>query len=267
MPGEHEEADIDVAVGRRFRRAIAEIDQADFERVDPPADLWSRIEASIAADTAPDARAPHGPPKEPPSADIPAGIVVEYWIDAADIVTEVGESWAGFARDNDAAELADRMPDKTLWDYFGTEEIRDLWRLLVERVRSTQTPARVPLRCDAPHARRWFDMAVTPRPDGWVHFRSVLVFEERREPVTLLDPHSERDGHAQPIPLCSWCGRGQHGSAWLDIEELVRAARLLEQTSMPPIDYGICSPCRDEMSAELLVPASVDRSVERPDAP
>ncbi|MDH3706532.1 MAG: hypothetical protein OES57_10735, partial [Acidimicrobiia bacterium] len=72
--------------------------------------------------------------------------------------------------------------------------------------------------------------------------------------------HLERDADARPIPLCSWCGRGQHADAWLDIEDLVRAGRLLERTSMPPISYGICATCRDEMSAELLVPRAAGES-------
>ena len=100
-------------------------------------------------------------------------------------------------------------------------------------------------------------MTITPEPGGRVHFRSVLAFEETRSPMALLDAHSERDRDAEPVPLCSWCGRGQRGSDWLDIEELVQAARLLERVSMPPISYGICGSCREEMSAELLVRSTV----------
>ena len=100
-------------------------------------------------------------------------------------------------------------------------------------------------------------MTITPESDSRVHFRSVLAFEETRPPVSLLDIHSVRDDGLRPVPLCSWCGRGEHGSMWLDIEELVQAARLLEQASLPPISYGICGSCRDEMSADLLVPGAI----------
>ncbi|MDX2381868.1 MAG: hypothetical protein QNM02_19180, partial [Acidimicrobiia bacterium] len=154
-------------------------------------------------------------------------------------------------------ELAVTAHDRTLWSYIDREEIRELWQLLVERVRTLQVRARVPFRCDAAHARRWFEMTITPEPGGRVHFRSVLAFEETRSPMALLDAHSERDRDAEPVPLCSWCGRGQRGSDWLDIEELVQSARLLERVSMPPISYGICGSCREEMSAELLVRSTV----------
>jgi hypothetical protein len=243
----------DAPLTDRIRWIVSQVEESDFERVDPPADLWERIEASITSD-------PAMSPREAPSREVPASLVVEYWIDAKDVVTDVGQSWAHFAHDNDAPELAVPAPDRTLWTYFNNDETRELWQLLVERVRALQKRAHVPLRCDAPHARRWFDMTITPESNGRVHFRSVLAFEEARPPVSLLDSHSERDEGLRAIPLCSWCGRGQHDSLWLDIEELVQVARLLERASMPPISYGICASCRDEMSAELLVPSEVGES-------
>ena len=75
-------------------------------------------------------------------------------------------------------------------------------------------------------------MTITPESDGRVHFRCVLVFEETRPSVSLLDTHSERDVSAQPVALCSWCGRAQHGSRWLEIEELVLAATANLPTSL-----------------------------------
>ena len=103
-------------------------------------------------------------------------------------------------------------------------------------------------------------MTITPESNGRVHFRSVLAFDEARPSVSLLETNSKRDESLRPVPVCSWCGRGQHGSLWLDIEELVQAARPLEGASMPPICHGICASCRDEMSAQLLVLSGVGES-------
>lgn len=244
------DADIEGTFADRLRSILPELDEADFERVDPPAALWERIEVAISSGEAPS-------PKEPPSRWSAGRTMVEYWIDANDVVIGVGQSWADFARDNDAGDLAALPTGCTLWDFFDSDQVRDLWRVLAQRVRSLQKEAELPLRCDAPDFRRWFDMTVTPEPDGRLHFRCSLVFEEARPPVSLLDPRSERDAGLQPVPLCGWCGRGQHGSGWLDIEELVRVERLLERESMPPISQGICGSCREEMSAELLVPGEL----------
>ena len=247
MPRDTDDASVDASVTDRIRSIVSELEEADFERLVPPAFVWEGIEASITSGSALSRR-------EPPSRDFAASTVVEYSIDANDVVIDVGQSWADFARDNDAPELVVLPSDRTLWTYFDSEEVKELWRLLVGRVRAMQKGAEVPLRCDAPDARRWFDMSITPGSDGRVHFRCVLVFEEARPSVSLLDTHSERDVGLQPVPLCGWCGRAQHGSRWLDIEELVQAARLLERSSLPLISHGICASCREEMSAELLVP-------------
>ena len=245
MSRDGNDSDIDAAAVDRIGRVLADLDESDFALVDPPAAVWEGIEASIPS------------PKDPPARELRSPMVVEYRIDAGDVVTDVGPGWAEFARDNGAPELVVPASDRTIWSYFDRDKVRELWQLLVQRVRALQAEARVPLRCDAPHARRWFEMTLTPAPDGMVHFRSLLVFEESRSPVELLDERTERDAGAEPIPLCSWCGRGQHGSRWLNIEELVREGRLLERDAMPPVSYGICTACRDDMSAELLVPGRV----------
>jgi hypothetical protein len=247
MPRDTHDAAVDASVADRVRSILSELEDADLELLDPPTDVWEGIEASITLGSPP-------PRREPTSRESPASTVVEYSIDADDVVIDLGQSWADFARDNDAPELVVLPSDRTLWTYFDSDEIKELWRLLVERVRTLQKGAEVPLRCDAPDARRWFKMSIAPEPDGRVQFRCVLIFEEARPPVSLIDSNSERDVGLQPVPLCSWCGRAQHGSRWLDIEEFVQAARLLERSPMPPIAHGICASCRDEMSAELLVP-------------
>jgi hypothetical protein len=234
---------IDAADLDRIRLIMSELDQSDLELLDPPAEIWERIDASVASEV-----------RQPPSRVAPSPMVVEYRIDANDILTDVGDGWAEFARENEAAELATPTLDRTLWSYIDRTEIRELWQLLVDRVRNLQREARVPFRCDAPHARRWFEMAIAAEPDGSVRFRSELAFEEPRPPIALLDPETERDPDAEPIRVCSWCGRGEHDGRWLEIEELLRAGRLLERTSMPSISYGICASCRAGMAAELLVP-------------
>lgn len=233
---------------------LSELEDADVRRFDPPDDVWAGIEAAIAAQPTPS-------PGEPGSIDAPMGTVVEYSIDADDVVIAVGRNWAGFARDNDAPELVAPPFDRTLWSYFDNDETADVWRLLVERVRARQQEAEVPLRCDAPHARRWLKMSIAPEPDGRVQFRCELVFEEPRQPVSLLDPGSARDVALQPVALCDWCARVQDGDRWVAIEQFVHDSRLLERSSLPPLAHGICSSCRDQMSAELLVP---DRGEHRP---
>jgi hypothetical protein len=244
MLPEAEDFDIDPAFRDRLAVIVSQIDGTDFERVDPPDALWGRIAASITAESAGDQTG--------------SGTVVEYSIDADDIVIAVDEGWAAFARDNDAPELVELEPARTLWSYFDSDEARDLWRVLIQQVRAKQARAHVPLRCDAPHMRRWFEMTITPAPNGVVHFRSLLVFEQARPAVSLLGRRTERDAKAPAIPVCSWCGKAHDGFQWEEIEELARDLRLLEDL-VPSISYGICPTCRNLMRADLLV-AEASRS-------
>lgn len=227
----------DDAQVKRLEHLLGQIDLADGERVEPPPHLWGRIAASLADDV---------------DVETGAGTVVEYWIDAEDEVLVVGADWSSFARGNQAPELADTTPDRTLWSYFDGDEVRDLWRLLVARVRATRTAAQVPLRCDAPDMRRWFEVTITPGPDDVLLFRSTLVFEEPREPVELLDAFGRRDPDAAAVPVCSWCGDAHDGDRWRRIEDVVRERRLLEQELLPPICHGVCPTCRELMSSDLL---------------
>lgn len=249
MSRETDDASAEAANTARIETILSELDDSDFERLDPPAAVWQGIEAAIGSGAA-------RPPKIPPSRDLSPRTVVEYSIDADDVVIDVGATWAQFAEDNDAPELGVLSADRTLWSYFESDEVTELWRLLVARVRTLQQPARVPLRCDAPDARRWLDMAITPTSDGAVHFRCATVFEEERPAVSLLDTHEERDSEMTAVALCSWCARAQDGVRWLDIETLVQELRLLERASVPAVSHGICASCREEMAAELLVPAN-----------
>ncbi|MGI9603960.1 MAG: hypothetical protein ACR2QE_18910, partial [Acidimicrobiales bacterium] len=144
---------------------LSELGAADFERVAPPAEIWAGIEATVTAERAAASRAP----KAPPAQGSPSPMVVDYWIDANDVVTEVANGWAAFATDNNAPELTVLDSDRSLWSYFDRDEVRELWQVLVQRLRASQRTAQVPLRCDATDTRRWFEMTITPSSDGSVH--------------------------------------------------------------------------------------------------
>ena len=245
MPAD-DEVEIDGAEADRIGRIMGSMDESDLDLLEPSAGVWEGIDASVT--------------KVAPARDTPPGVVVEYRITADDIVVGVGGAWADFATDNAAPELVEPDPARTLWSYMSGDETVELWQLVVQRVRTLQIAAQVPLRCDGPHARRWFEVTVSPGPDREVHFRSVLVFEEARDEIALLAPHAGRDAEVHPVAVCSWCGRGEHHGDWHDIEQLVAVARLLERQAMPPLAYGICGGCRDQMSAELLIPGRANPS-------
>jgi hypothetical protein len=226
----------------RVIRALESLDAADLVLIEPPPLVWDGIEASIESGRG-------GLPGSPPPDSTVA--IVEYSIDASDVLAEVSAGWVDAAIDHGAPELARPDDNRVLWESIDGDEMRELWQLVVRQVRSEQSEVRVPFRCDSAHARRWFEMAIAPAADGGVRFRSVLVFQEARSPIALLDPSIERDHASAPIALCSWCGRGRFDGSWLDIERLVADARLLERDWLPPVTPGICGSCGEQMVALL----------------
>lgn len=178
-----------------------------------------------------------------------ATTAVEYCIDADDRLVAVNHAWDEFARENGAPQLVAPLAGRPIWQSFASGEVRELWRLLIGRVRHDRVEARVPFRCDAPGMRRWFEMTVTPGRHGTVSFRSVLVFEEPRPTVSLIDLRAERDAAGPAVEVCSLCSRAHDGARWSDLEDLMRRRRLLEAPQVPPVAYGVCPPCEALLSA------------------
>jgi hypothetical protein len=230
----------------RLAGLLTSVDDRDFERVAPPIDLWDRIAAAIAEEPGHNGDGPMG-----------AGTVVEYAIDADDVVVTLGEGWSEFAARNEAPELAGAPSGRTLWSQFGDPQLRDLWRTAVTRVREHQETMTVPFRCDGPASLRWFEMTVSPLPNGGVHFRSTMTFEMSRPSVPLLERAMPRDDTAPSVALCSCCAEGLLGERWVAVEEVLTGLRLLEEAPVPSISYGICPRCSASMSREFASLSSV----------
>lgn len=228
----------DAGLDARLDGLLADLEERDFERAELPAGLWEGIAAAVAADA--------------PVAAGGSGGIVEYAIDADDVVVSLGRGWAEFASANEARELAGDATGRTLWSQIGDAELRDLWRTAVDRVRSVGAPVTVPFRCDGPAARRWFEMTVTPLADGGVHFRSELTFEMARPEVPMLGRTTPRDATLDAVAVCSWCAEASDGGEWLPVEELLVRQRLLEAVPAPAVSYGICPDCTDRLAPAAL---------------
>ena len=174
---------------------------------------------------------------------------LDYRIDRNDHIVAVNADWERFAIENDAPDLATPPFDRPLWAYFASEQVVHVWQRLVRRVRTEQRAVQVPFRCDAPDTRRWLTMTVQAATEDHVQFRSVLLREEPRAPVALLDLAADRDPSALPLRMCAWCSRCHDGTSWVDIEDFVRTDRLLERDLLPPISHGICPDCIASMDA------------------
>ncbi|MBK8979090.1 MAG: hypothetical protein IPM29_24615 [Planctomycetes bacterium] len=181
---------------------------------------------------------------------------IEYVIDTDDRIVAAAGGWSEFAAENDAPELSPaRVLGTPLLDWFAGDDLRQLWRELLAVCRRTNTARTFPYRCDAPDFRRALRMTLTPRPDGSLHFRSVLDHQQQRPRLELLRRDIPR--REQFVLLCSWCKCMKMPSgAWADLEIAVTREGLLNGADMPQLSHGICPSCRDLLLGGPLQPAS-----------
>lgn len=165
----------------------------------------------------------------------------EYELDADDRIRSVGGAWQAFAHENDAPDLADAVLGTSIWRWIEGPEVRHLYEILFSGVRETGSRVRFPFRCDSPRLRRFMELDVAPVSHGGLRLRAVLTRVEPRKPVGL--PAARSDGPGAHLAICSWCNHVRVGAdRWLEIEEALRALRLLEK---PPhaITHTICPAC------------------------
>jgi hypothetical protein len=164
------------------------------------------------------------------------GTRVEYVVDGDDTIVGLGTGWERFPPN---AYLG-----TTLWDVIHGHDVVAVWRLLLQRIRTTRLPLSFLYRCDEPELERTYLMALEPLGSA-VIFRSTLVDARARGRVSLLDPAVPNAG--EPLIACSWCGRVRL-EEWVEPGVAVTDLGLLRgAVSRPPLTYGICELCDEEM--------------------
>jgi hypothetical protein len=174
-----------------------------------------------------------------------------YSIGSTDTITSVNSAWLRFAQENGTPELtADFVIGKPLWDFIAGGETRYLYQLVLERVRTNDTPVILPFRCDSPGIRRHMRLVISPLHEGNVQLDAVLVSEERRPSLALLDPQAPRSD--QVLTLCSWCKRARvTRSEWVEPEDAIARLDLFGPPSLPQLSHGICDQCVNTVTAEV----------------
>ena len=167
---------------------------------------------------------------------------ISYIIDAEDRIISVDGEWSRFAAENDGAELLpDKVVGRQLWDFIADEPTQELYRNVLERVRSGK-PTELILRCDAPDRRRLIEMCVARRVDGTVAFNVHQLCERSRRWQPLLAKSTPRN--TAHVLTCSWCNRVHAGTEeWLEVEEAVDRLELTGEAEFPRMEYVICPDC------------------------
>jgi hypothetical protein len=167
-----------------------------------------------------------------------------YSIDSSDRLIFVNPAWLRFQQGDDPVpRQAGEFVGRSLWDVLPGQQVRQIWQILFERVRCARAPVFVPLRADTARERRLIDVQLQPGPDGAIEHTCEPVWNERREPVAVLDAHRPRDDRS--LRCCSWCMRVQISMGlWQEVEDAERVLGIGPTGTVPVLEPSVCVTCK-----------------------
>ena len=175
---------------------------------------------------------------------------LRYSIGSDDIIDWVSEGWTRFAAQNDAPALsADAVIGKPIWQFISDIETREIYRLLLTRVRFARVPIDFEFRCDAPTAKRFMRMVITPDQQ-----RLVLTTELVRLEPTVENPLLRRTNRLSHdlVKVCSWCKKLWIGDdQWEEAEIALDILGPFGRDAMPIVSHGMCEPCKTSFLEKL----------------
>lgn len=174
-----------------------------------------------------------------------------YRIDGEDQIVFANQAWYDFATENGTAGLTERsILRRPLWSFVADAGTRAILHMVISKVRHTGKPIRLPYRCDDPAIRRFMEVEIRPLPNAYVEFDSRIVLQEKREPVRLWSPETQRTDEL--IVSCSWCKKIQvESSHWMEVEDCIIAHEMFTAPRLPRVTHGVCPACRDTIEQDI----------------
>ncbi len=172
--------------------------------------------------------------------------VIAYELNGDDRITAVSSDWAEFAAGNDAPELTPgNVLGKLIYDFIAGDDVKELYRILLRRVRDSEEPLMYPFRCDGPVVRRYMTMHIRARAHRLVDITCITNRVEPRDPIPLLDRRARRT--RLPVPICSSCNSVRLGiSHWVEADEAIRQLHWFDLDDQPALSHTICERCLAE---------------------
>jgi hypothetical protein len=181
----------------------------------------------------------------------PFGIpMCSYELDERLIIRALGPGWNESALDNNAADLLSPAPiGRPLLMFLTDATTVMLHEALFQRVSASRRTMTFPIRCDAPHLRRYLNVSVAPRPAGGFIVSTLLVRSESRPAIALFANGTPRRDDL--LDVCSWCKRVKAHGRWVEVEEAIALLHLFERREQPLLTHGICESCHHFMQTML----------------
>jgi uncharacterized membrane protein len=175
-------------------------------------------------------------------------MALSYAIDQDDYLVKVDEGYHRFAAEN-GWERSGESLGRSLWDFVAGQELKQLQRMLLRRIRGEARQVELPFRCDGPEVRREMDIKIAAGASGRLVLFSASMRSEERRPQAqpLLSADAERNDDT--LTMCGWCDRFLVGGEWVEVEEAAARLGLFQRRELPQISHGICPDCTELLMA------------------
>jgi hypothetical protein len=176
----------------------------------------------------------------------------KYGVDRNDILVRLSDNWQSFSDENGGGEgcYPQNIIGSSLWRHVCEWQTRNLYEIILQRVREHNHRATFSFRCDSPEKRRFLTLAVIPEEEASIAFESTIINTELREPVALLNGGIKRS--EEFLRICSMCKRiAISATEWVEVEIAVQQLGLFQKLIMPQLTHGVCQSCFDAAMAEL----------------
>lgn len=170
-----------------------------------------------------------------------------YTIDAHDRIVAVNGEWLRFGRPQGSVDAAlPHLIGRSIWELTPGGQVRQLWQLLYQRVRSVGAQVLVPMRVDTARERRLIEIELRPLADQSIQHICERVWSEARPFAALLDPSSSRDQRC--LHACAWCSRIQVGAGlWQELEDALATLAIESGSSVPSLLSVACMTCKQSL--------------------
>ncbi len=179
-----------------------------------------------------------------------------YRVNLRDEIEFVSPTWAVFARQNDAPQLASNAIGLSLWQQISGPEVRQIYLELFDFVRTRNEPITFPFRCDSPGLRREMRMTLRPLPSNGIELYSETLAQVPHViPKMLLSVFANERQSSVALRMCAWCKAIFAGDKWVDIQAALETIQAFLQTVPPQITHTICENCYSNLMT-LIQPQS-----------
>lgn len=182
---------------------------------------------------------------------------VIYTLDKNYCLVDLNGNWDLFALENGNSNLNKQaVLGLPIWHFISGDETKRIHEVLLTRVKSEGKLQKLPFRCDSPECKRFMEMDITLKGNGYIEYCCKLIKTEPRQATNSVN--TDDASNTPFLRMCSWCNKFEVGpNEWLEIEDAVSRLDLLSAEALPHLSHSMCDACMEMLeSADAVNKAS-----------